>query len=54
MGMVNQLGKISSNIAELSKPLQELLSKQNTCGLGVVAKQIPLTRLKQSSHFLQS
>ena len=26
LGMVNQLGKFSPNIAELSKPLQELLS----------------------------
>ena len=26
LGMVNQLGKFSLNIAELSKPLQELLS----------------------------
>jgi len=29
MGMVNQLGKFSPNIAELSKPLREVLSKQN-------------------------
>ena len=26
LGMVNQLGKFSPNIAELSKPLRELLS----------------------------
>ena len=30
MGMVNQLGKFSPNIAEVSKPLQDLLSNKNT------------------------
>lgn len=30
MGIVNQLGKFSPNIAELLKPLRELLSKQNS------------------------
>jgi transposase InsO family protein len=30
MGMVNQLGKFTSDIAELSKPLRELLSKKST------------------------
>ena len=34
MGMVNQLGKFSPNIAELSKPLRELLSNKNTLDLG--------------------
>ena len=29
MGMVNQLGKFSRNLAELTQPLQELLSKKN-------------------------
>lgn len=29
MGMCNQLGKFSSNLAELTKPLRELLSKNN-------------------------
>ena len=30
MGMVNQLGKFSRNLAELSVPLRELLSKKST------------------------
>ena len=30
LGMVNQLGKFTPKIAELSKPLRELLSKQST------------------------
>ena len=30
LGMVNQLGKFTPEIAELSKPLRELLSKQST------------------------
>ena len=29
LGMVNQLGKFSSNLAELTQPLRELLSKKN-------------------------
>ena len=29
MGMVNQLGKFSRNLAELTQPLRELLSKKN-------------------------
>ena len=29
MGMINQLGKFSSNLAELTQPLHELISKQN-------------------------
>ena len=29
MGMINQLGKFSSNLAELTQPLRELLSKKN-------------------------
>ena len=29
MGMVNQLGKFSKNLAEISRPLRELLSKRN-------------------------
>ena len=30
LGMANQLGKFSSNLAELTKPLRELLSKEST------------------------
>ena len=30
LGMANQLGKFSSNLAELAKPLRELLSKEST------------------------
>ena len=29
MGMINQLGKLSSNLAELTQPLHELLNKKN-------------------------
>ena len=29
MGMINQLGKFSSKLAELTQPLRELLSKKN-------------------------
>ena len=29
LGMTNQLGKFSSNIAEMTKPLRELLNKQS-------------------------
>ena len=29
MGMINQLGKFSSNLAEFTQPLRELLSKKN-------------------------
>ena len=29
MGMINQLGKFSSNLAELTQPLRELISKKN-------------------------
>ena len=29
MGMVNQLGKFSPNLADLTRPLRELLSKRN-------------------------
>ena len=29
MGMINQLGKFSSNLAELTQPLCELISKKN-------------------------
>ena len=30
LGMANQLGKFSSNLAEFTKPLRELLSKEST------------------------
>ena len=30
MGMVNHLGKFSKNLAELSQPLRELLTKKNS------------------------
>ena len=31
MGMVNQLGKFSMNLADLTQPLRQLLSKKSTC-----------------------
>lgn len=30
MGMINQFGKFSPNLAELTQPLQELLSKKQS------------------------
>ena len=32
MGTVNQLGKVSKNLATLTQPLRELLSKKHTWG----------------------
>ncbi len=37
LGMVNQLGKFSSNIANLTQPLRELLSTKKR-GFGVLIK----------------
>lgn len=39
MGMVNQLGKFSKNIAELTQPLRELLSKKNTWQWGATQEE---------------
>ena len=35
LGMVNQLGKFSSHLANLSQPLKELLSQKKISGYGV-------------------
>ena len=34
LGMVNQLGKDSPHLADMTKPLQDLLSKENQWTLG--------------------
>jgi hypothetical protein len=39
MGMVNQLGKFSSNLAELTQPLRKLLSKNQTWIWGSAQEQ---------------
>ena len=46
LGMVNQLGKFSPNIAELSKPLRELLSAKKAW-LWTPTQDKAFTNLKQ-------
>ena len=51
MGMVNQMGKFSPNIAQISKPLRELLSTKNAWIWGA-AQEDSFNKLKEeiSSH----
>ena len=45
MGMVNQLGKFSKNLAEISRPLRELLSKRNAwCGVQLKTKHLHVSK----------
>ena len=39
MGMANQLGKFSNNLAELTQPLRQLLSKKHTLLWGPAQEQ---------------
>ena len=40
MGMINQFGKFSSKLAELTEPLRQLLSKKNSWSLGHPQDQV--------------
>ena len=46
MGMVNQMGKFSPNIAHISKPLRELLSTKNTW-IWMSAQEESFNKLKE-------
>ena len=50
--MINQLNKFSPNVAQLSKPLRELLKSSSTAWLWKPKHDEPLNKLKQeiSSH----
>ena len=52
LGMANQMGKFSPNLAQVTQPLRELLIK-TALGNGVVLKKKPLLRLKPSFANLQ-
>ena len=52
LGMTNQLGKFSSNIAEMTKPLRNLLSKQSVCLWGPDQENAFL-KIKQELSFNQ-
>ena len=52
LGMVNQLGKFTPNLAELTQPLRELLSKSNAWVWGP-AQSKAFSQVKQNSQNLQ-